>query len=86
MGHAALLEAAGDWPSGAGVILRDAWLRGEILRGDVPRLIGKSPRTAQGVIRRLLEAGCLTSPTQKGPLRLGWPPEALSAWLPGLFG
>lgn len=85
-GYAGLRESAGDWPAGAGVVLRDACLRGEIPRGDVPRLIGKSARTAQSVIRRLLDAGCLTSPSEKGPLRLGWPPDALPAWLPEIFG
>ncbi len=85
-GYARLREAMGDWPAGAHVVIRDACLRGEIPRGNVPRLIGKSPRTSQSVIRQLLDAGCLTSPSEKGPLRLGWPPEALPAWLPGLFG
>lgn len=85
-GYAAMREATGDWPAGTATVLRDACLRGEIPRGDVPRLIGKSPRTAQGVIRKLLEMGCLTSASEKASLRLGWPPEALSAWLPGLFG
>jgi hypothetical protein len=67
-------------------VLREVCLRGEIARGEVARLIGKSPRTAQSVTGQLLAAGCLTSPSGKGPLRLGWPPEALPAWLPGLFG
>ena len=85
-GYAAMREATGDWPAGTGVVLRDVCLRGEIPRGDVPRLIGKSARTAQAVIRQLLDNGCLTSPSEKGPLRLAWPAEALHAWLPGLFG
>ena len=85
-GYAVMREATGDWPAGTGVVLRDVRLRGEIPRGDVPRLIRKSPRTAQAVIRQLLDNGCLNSPSEKGPLRLGWPAEALPAWLPGLFG
>jgi Fic family protein len=85
-GYSALREATGDWPANTGNVLRDVCLRGEIPRGDVPRLIGKSARTAQTVIRQLLDKGCLTSPSEKGPLRFGWPAEALPAWLPGLFG
>lgn len=85
-GYSAMREASGDWPSGTSRVLREVCLRGEIPRGEVARLIGKSARTAQGVIGQLLAAGCLTSPSGKGPLRLGWPGEALQAWLPGLFG
>lgn len=85
-GYASLRESTGDWPAGTGVVLRDVCLRGEIPRGDVPRLIIKSARTSQTFIRQLLDNGCLTSPSEKGPLRLGWPPDALPAWLPGLFG
>lgn len=85
-GYAALRESTGDWPKGSVHVLRDACLRGEISRGEVPRLTGKSARTAQTIIRQLLAAGALQSATPKGPLRLGWPPEALSTWLPGVFG
>ena len=85
-GYSAMLEASGNWSSGTSRVLREVCLRGEIPRGEVARLIGKSARTAQGVIAQLLAAGCLTSPSGKGPLRLGWPGEALQAWLPGLFG
>jgi len=85
-GYSVMREASGDWPAGTSRVLREVCLRGEIARGEVARLIGKSPRTAQSVTGQLLAAGCLTSPSGKGPLRLGWPPEALPAWLPGLFG
>ena len=84
-GYAALREATGDWPRGTAPILRQVLLRGEIPRGEVARLIAKSPRTAHPVIRRLLENKCLTTPSDKGPLRLGWPPETLSACLPDIF-
>jgi Fic family protein len=85
-GFAKMKEATGDWPAGTSLVLREVCLRGEIPRGEVARLIGKSTRTAQGVISQLLTAGCLTSSSEKGPLRLGWPGEALQAWLPDVFG
>jgi len=84
-GHAELRTATGDLPKGASLLLREVCLRGEIPRGDAARVIGKSARTAQPVVRKLLDAGYLKSPSDKGPLRLGFPQEALSAWLPGLF-
>lgn len=84
-GHAELRTATGDMPKGASLLLREVCLRGEIPRGDAARVIGKSARTAQPVVRKLLDAGYMKSPSDKGPLRLGFPQEALSAWLPGLF-
>jgi Fic family protein len=84
-GHAELRTATGDLPKGASLLLREVCLRGEIPRGDAARVIGKSARTAQPVVRKLLDGGYLKSPSEKGALRLGFPQEALSAWLPGLF-
>lgn len=84
-GHAELREATGDMAKGSRHLLTDVLLRGEIARGDAPRVIGKSPRTAQTVIRSLLDSGHLTSRSEKGPLRLGFPRSALTAWLPDLF-
>ena len=84
-GHSEMLEATGDLPKGASLMLREVCLRGEIPRGDAARVIGKSARTAQPVVHRLLEAGHLTSPSAKGVLRLGFPRAALGAWLPGVF-
>jgi Fic family protein len=85
-GATEMLEATGDLPKGSRYLLTEALLRGEMPRGDAARLIGKSPRTAQSVIRALLDSGHLTSPSEKGVLRLGFPRPALTAWLPGLFG
>lgn len=84
-GYAELGEATGDLPKGSRYLLPDVCLRGEISRGDVARVINKSQRTAQTVIRVLLENGHLVSPSEKGLLRLGFPREATVAWLPGLF-
>ncbi len=84
-GYAELSEATGDLPKGGRHLLPEVSLRGEMPRGDAARIIGKSARTAQTVIRGLLDSGHLTSPSEKGPLRLGFPREALAAWLPGLF-
>jgi Fic family protein len=84
-GHAELLEATRDLPKGTPLLLREVCLRGEIPRGDAARVIGKSARTAQPVIQHLLATGYLTSASEKGLLRLGFPRAALAAWLPGVF-
>lgn len=84
-GYATMHEATGDLPKGSQHLLRDVCLRGEMPRGEAARIIGKSPRTAQTVIQSLLTSSHLTSPSDKGVLRLGFPRTALSAWMPGLF-
>jgi len=85
-GWAELQAAQGALPRGSQHVLREVCLRGEVARGEAARALGKSARTAQTVVGSLLESGCLTSPSAKGVLRLGYPREALSAWVPGLFG
>ena len=57
----------------------------QIPRGDVARIIGISPRTAQTVTGRLLKDGLLVSDSAKGPIRLGFPSRAAGSFLPNLF-
>jgi len=53
-GYAGRREAAKELPKGSGLVLKESFLRGEIARGEVPRIIGASPRTAQKVTGKLL--------------------------------
>ncbi len=78
-------ESAAELPRGAGTVLREVFLRGEIVRGDVARLVGVSPRTGQTVTRQLLHRGLLLSDSPKGPLRLGFPAPAAASYFPNLF-
>ncbi len=67
-------------------LLLDAMLyRGEIPRGEVPRTLDVSERTANRVVADLVERGVLTSQTPKGPLRITFPATLASYWMPGLF-
>jgi Fic family protein len=84
-GYAERGEAAKDLASGSGLVLREIFLRGQIPRGDVARIIGVSPRTAQTVTGRLLAAGLLISDSAKGPIRLGFPSIAAGSYFPNLF-
>jgi Fic family protein len=66
--------------------LLDAILyRGEIPRGEVPRVLDVSERTANRVVAGLVERGVLTSQTPKAPLRITFPATLASYWMPGLF-
>lgn len=85
LGFAARGEAAKELPAGSGLVLREVFLRGQIARGDVARIIGVSPRTAQTVTGRLLAAGLLVSDSAKGPVRLGFPSIAAGSYFPNLF-
>ena len=84
-GYAERGEAAKDLASGSGLVLREIFLRGQIPRGDVARIIGVSPRTAQTVTGRLLAAGLLISDSAKSPIRLGFPSIAAGSYFPNLF-
>jgi len=58
---------------------------GEIARGDVPRIIGASPRTGQKVTGELLSQRLVLSSSPKGPLRLGFPADAAGYYFPNLY-
>jgi len=84
-GYAGRREAAKALPKGSGLVLKESFLRGEIARGDVPRIIGTSPRTAQKVTGKLLSERLITSNSPKGPLRLGFPADAAGEYFPNLY-
>lgn len=72
-------------PKGAFSLLREAFLAGEFSRGKATEITGYQERQARIVLSKLLEKGYLTSPTERGPVRLGFPPEAVERWLPRLY-
>jgi Fic family protein len=84
-GYAQRRESAKELPSGSALIFRELFLRGEIARGDVPRIIGASPRTGQKVTGELLSQRLVASSSPKGPLRLGFPADAAGYYFPNLY-
>ncbi len=78
-------ERSGDLPKRTSLLLPEIIIKGEIPRGDVPRLIDASPRTAQALIGKLMEHGYLKSESPKGKLSIGFPSEACSTFFPELF-
>ena len=85
VGYGERRESAKELPDGSALVLREIFLRGEIARGDVPRIIGASPRTAQKVTGELLAQRLVTSGSPKGPLRLGFPSDAAGHYFPNLY-
>ena len=84
-GYAERRESARELPRGSALVLRELFLRGEIARGDVPRIVGASLRTGQKVTGELLAQHLVTSRSPKGPLRLGFPADAAGYYFPNLY-
>jgi Fic family protein len=76
---------AGALPSKAGNILEAILYRGELPRGDVADILGIGDRHARRVVAALSERGVVVSETTRAPLRLAFPAELASRWMPGLF-
>jgi hypothetical protein len=72
-------------PAGSSLVLREVFLRGEIPRGDVGRIVGVSSRTGQKMTGTLLSLRLLGSPTPKAPLRLSFPSDAAAYYCPNLY-
>lgn len=84
-GYGERRESAKELPRGSAAVLREIFLRGEIARGEVARIVGASPRTAQKVIADLLAQRLVTSNSPKGSLRLGFPADAAGHYFPNLY-
>jgi Fic family protein len=76
---------AGALPPKSDAVLRAVLYQGQIERGEVEVILGTSDRTARRVTSALLEAGALTSPSTRAPLRLAFPAKYAGRWMPGLF-
>ena len=85
VGYAELRESAKELPSRSALVLSEVFLRGGIARGDVSRIVGASPRTAQKVTGELLAQRLIAFSSPKGSLRLGLPADAAGHYFPNLY-
>ena len=76
---------AGSLPAKAGSILEAILYRGELPRGEVANLLGRSDRHARRVVAALSEHGVIASESTRTPLRLTFPAKLAARWMPGLF-
>lgn len=66
-------------------VLTEIMMRGEIARGEVPRLIGLGERTATDLISQLIEEELVTSNTHRAPLRFHIPAKVVGYYFPDLY-
>jgi len=76
---------AGALPQNSSTVLKAVLYQGQIERGEVEVLLGKTDRTARRVTSALLEAGALSSASPRAPLKLAFPAKYAGRWMPGLF-
>ncbi|MCC5941319.1 MAG: Fic family protein [Balneolaceae bacterium] len=66
-------------------VLTEVMMRGEIARGEVPRLIGLGERTATDLIKQLLEEELVTSESHRAPLQFHIPAKVVGYYFPDLY-
>jgi len=75
----------GALPPKASNVLEAILYRGELPRAGVADIVGASERHARRIVSALMERGVLTADGARAPLRLVFPAELASRWMPGLF-
>lgn len=75
----------GALPAKAGQILEAILYRGEMPRGDIPKLLQVTDRQALRIVNALSDRHVLTSRSSKSPWRLLFPASLAHRWMPGLF-
>lgn len=73
------------WRSEAATLLIEVLHRGEIARGDADAITGLGERTARTLLGELLKDRILGATSEKGPVSLRFPVDALDMLLPRLF-
>jgi Fic family protein len=66
-------------------LLREAFLRGEIPRGEAARITGKPERSARRILKDLVNKSLLISDSEKGPVRLVFPAKVAAYYFPFLY-
>jgi len=77
--------SAGRLPNGTLPLLKEAYLAGELARGDAAKLTGYQERRGRQILAELIGKGLLVSQGPRAPVRLGFPIDVVERWLPGLY-
>jgi Fic family protein len=75
----------GTLPAKSGSILEAVLYRGELGRGDAASVVNTGDRQARRIVSALLDRGVLISESSRASLRLAFPAQLASRWMPGLF-
>ena len=75
----------GNLPVKSENILEAVLYRGELPRGGAAGVVNTGDRQARRIVSALLEHGVLASESPRAPLRLVFPAQLASRWMPGLF-
>jgi Fic family protein len=75
----------GNLPAKSENILEAVLYRGELPRGEAAGVVSTGDRQARRIVSALLEHGVLASESPRAPLRLVFPAQLASRWMPGLF-
>jgi len=75
----------GNLPAKSENILEAVLYRGELPRGEAAGVVNTGDRQARRIVSALLEHGVLASESPRAPLRLVFPAQLASRWMPGLF-
>ncbi len=84
-GYVGRQASFGKLPLEANYLLREAFLRGEVPRGEVARITGKPDRTARRILKDLLDKKLLTSDSERAPVRLSFPTKVVGYYFPQLY-
>ncbi len=69
----------------ASLLVDEVFLRGAVARGEASRITKRPERTARETLRKLLQAGLLSSATPKGDVSLRFGSESVEFLFPRLF-
>jgi len=69
----------------AAFMLQEAFLRGQISRGEIIRVSGLAERTGRILLGQLLKEGLLVSDSPKGAVRLGIPTQVAGYLFPDIY-
>ena len=73
------------WRPEAATLLVETLRRGEITRGEATPITGLKERTSRELLSQLLKAEILGASSEKGPVSLRFPSEAVDVLFPKLF-
>lgn len=82
---AELLIIRNKLPRTVGYVLQELFLRGQLLRRDFPRLLGKSENPARSIANQLGQLGLLTEGSNRRYYQVAYPVDFSPVLFPGLY-